>query len=115
MMAAVEAPLLIVPKGWTPSRIVRQGRDVKGRRVQRTFKRHESTGKVTGHETQHADGRQDALVTAPTVTAEFRPSDFGLTRQQFLEVLAVNVRTFPPKQARRQGGLIIPGEGITWQ
>jgi hypothetical protein len=96
-------------------RLRRQGRDAQGRRVQRTFKRHDGTGQINGYEHEHADGRQDALVQPPTVIAEFRPSDFGLTRQQFIELLGVNVRHFPPKQAHRSGGLIIPGEEITWR
>lgn len=111
----VRQPLLIAAKGWTPMRIRRQGRDAQGRRVQRTYKRHESTGQVNGFEHETADGRQHALVQPPTVTAEFRPSDFGLTRAQFLELMRVNVTAFPPRQPRRQGGLVIPGEGITWQ
>lgn len=83
--------------------------------MQRTYKRHEDTGQVNGFEHQHADGRQDAVVEIPTVTAEFHPSDFGMTRQQFIDFLGATVKRFPAKKARRESGLIIPGEGISWQ
>lgn len=110
----MEGPLLIVPKGWTPTRIRRQGRDRQGRRVQRTFKRHETTGRVNGFEHETADGRQHAALETETITAEFHPSDFGLTKQQFVELLKFNVRAFPTPP-RRHGRLIIPGQEMTWQ
>lgn len=106
--------LVIVPRGWTPATVVREGRDATGRRVKRTYKRHEDTGQVNGYEHTHADGHQDAKVQIPTVTAEFHPSDFGMSRQQFMDFLGVTVKQFPPKKPRRQGGLVIPGEGISW-
>lgn len=110
----IRAPLLIAARGWTPSRIKRQGRDAQGRRVERIYKRHESTGQINGFEHRHADDRQSALVQPETVTAEFRPSDFGMTRQQFMELLRVNVNRFPKKARRSTSGLVIPGEDITW-
>lgn len=98
-----------------PSRIVRQGRDSEGRRVQRTYKRHDGTGRINGFEHETADGRQHAAVELPTVTAEVRPSDFGMTRRQMFDLLADLTRRFPPKPPRRtRSGLILPGEDITW-
>lgn len=109
-------PLLIVPKGWTPSKIKRQGRDELGRRVQRTYKRHETTGKVNGFEHETAEGRQHSFCEFPTVSSEVRPSDFGMTKPQLLDLLAELKQRFPTRRAvRRNSGLVIPGEDITWR
>lgn len=110
----IPAPLVIMPKGWTPATVRREWRDERGRhRV--TYKRDDATGRIAGNDrgagyeynpptTMGTAGIQHAVMRIPAVRVQLSASRFGLTVEQMRAVVA---RKFSAPN-RPSSGLYLP-------
>lgn len=68
----------------------------------------EETGRCAGYSVDHADGRRDAVITAPLRTVTIHASDFGMNVTQLGELMHELAQRFPDKPPT-QSGLLLPG------
>lgn len=101
----MDAPLLMMPRGFLRDTRTVQGRDAQGRRTKQVRRRHADDGGLGGWEDHHHDGRNDATVTPRTVTVTLSASMFGLTVEELRRVVATQLQSRPP---RTPSGLWLP-------
>lgn len=109
----MEAPLVIMPRGWTPDAQVREGRDRHGKRVKLVTKTDQRSGLVSGnsygpgYEAHRADGRVAVRVRPLPVAVTVHASDLGMNVKQLRDFWLEMEQRFP--KPKPSSGLLIAG------
>lgn len=98
----------MMPRGFRKDTRTVEGRDDKGRRTKRIFKRDQDHGgRWGGYEHYHHDTTNDAHIKPVTVTVTLSAREFGMTQAELARVMA-GVKLLNPPPRRTASGLHLP-------